>query len=82
MEKQILLDQLDDKVKKAFAILLSLYPRLLDGDLETEEVYGILEVTEGLRCCFSTIADIQYNNNIESYKDLIYKIGPKGYEHE
>ena len=41
-----------------------------------------IEVTEGLRCCFSTIVDIQYNNNIESYKDLIYKIGPKGYEHE
>ena len=82
MEKQILLDQLDNRVKQALAVLISMYPGLLDGSLEDEEVNGMLEITDGLKACFHTIADIQYNNNIEEYRDLIYNIAYKGVDNE
>lgn len=77
MEKQILLDQLNDRIKRALALIVYLYPKLKDHELEEEEVNGILEITDGLKCLLNVYVDVEYNNNIESYKDNIYGIAYK-----
>ena len=74
LEKTILLNQLDDRVKKALAIIIAMYPRLLDKTIEQEEVKGILDLIDGLHCIMTTIADIQYNDNIDKYSDIIYSL--------
>jgi hypothetical protein len=74
MEKQILLDQLDDRIKRALALFISIYPKLRDGKAEIEEARGLLEITDGIKCFVNTIYDIQYNNNIHKYKNEIYGI--------
>lgn len=75
MEKQILLDQLDDRVKRALALIIAIYPRVLDGeDMEEEELKGILDIIDGLKVMVSTVIDVQYNDNIDHYKDSIYEI--------
>lgn len=74
MEKQILLDQINDRVKRALSLIVMLYPQLLDKSLEQEEAKGLLEIVEGLKCFINVIHDIQYNDNIQKYKDDIYGI--------
>jgi hypothetical protein len=72
MEKQILLDQLDDRIKRALSLILLLYPKLLNKELEQQEAAGLLEIIDGLKCFITVINDIQYNDNIQKYK--MYKI--------
>ena len=74
MEKQILLDQLDDRIKRALSLILLLYPKLLNKELEQQEAIGLLEIIDGLKCFVTVINDIQYNDNIQKYKNEIYGI--------
>lgn len=74
MEKQILLDQLDDRIKRALSLILLLYPKLLNKELEQQEAVGLLEIIDGLKCFVTVINDIQYNDNIQKYKNEIYGI--------
>lgn len=74
MEKQILLDQLDDRIKRALSLILLLYPKLLSKELEQQEAVGLLEIIDGLKCFVTVINDIQYNDNIQKYKNEIYGI--------
>ena len=74
IEKQILIDQIDDRIKRALALIISMYPKIRDGEAEQEEYDGILEILESMSFFIKVIYDIQYNNNIEKYKDEIYGI--------
>jgi hypothetical protein len=74
IEKQILIDQIDDRIKRALALIISMYPKIRDGEAEQEEYNGILEILESMSFFIKVIYDIQYNNNIEKYKDEIYGI--------
>jgi hypothetical protein len=74
MEKQILLDQLDDRIKRALSLIIMLYPKLLVKELEIEEANGLLEIVQGLQCFITVVNDIQYNDNIQKYKNDIYGI--------
>lgn len=77
MEKEILLDQLDDRVKKGLALITVLYPRLLSGELEKEETSSLISILDGLKCFFKVITDVQYNGAIAKYRDDILNIAPK-----
>lgn len=77
IEKQILLEQLNDRVVKAIALIVDAYPRLYAGELEEELIKGTIDLADSLRYIMSAIADIKYNNNIEQYKDVIYQISHK-----
>lgn len=74
MEKQILLDQLDDRIKRALSLIIMLYPKLLVKELEIEEANGLLEIVQGLQCFITVVNDIQYNDNIQKHKNDIYGI--------
>lgn len=74
IEKQILIDQIDDRIKRALALIIDMYPRIRDGEAEQEECNGILEILESMSFFIKVIYDIQYNNNIEKYKNEMYGI--------
>lgn len=74
MIKQILLDQIDDRVKRALALIIFLYPKLLNKELEPEEMIGLFEITDSLNYLMKVIYDVQYNNNIDKYKDDVFNI--------
>ena len=66
--RRILLDQLDDRIKRALSLIVLLYPKLKEKELEPEEVKGLLDIVEGLQCFLKVIVDIQYNENISAYE--------------
>lgn len=74
MRKQILLDQLDDRIKRSISLVIHLYPLLKTGELEEEQVKGLVEILDGLKCFFKVIYDIQYNGNIDKYEQDMYNI--------
>ena len=74
MENKIILDQLDDRIKRALAMIIEFYPQLKEGTLEPSLAKSLLEIIDGLKCFFNVIYDIQYNNNIHKYKNDIYGI--------
>ena len=74
MEKQILIDQIDDRIKRGLALVISMYPKIRDGEAEPEEYNGILEIIDSIKFFVKVIYDVQYNNNISKYKDEIYGI--------
>lgn len=74
MERTILLEQLHDRIKTALALLLEFYPKMYEGELETELVPCVVEISESLTHIIKAVADIQYNNNIEGYRDIMYEI--------
>ena len=80
MQKRILLDQLDDRIKRALSLIVLLYPKLKDKELDVEEVKGLLDIVDGLQCFLKVIVDIQYNENISAYEHDIYNIARN--EHE
>ena len=77
LEKQILLEQIDDRIKKGLAMVIDYYPELYAGTLEEELAKGVLDILDGLKALITAVADIQYNNNIEHYKDVIYDVALK-----
>lgn len=80
MEKKILLEQLDHRIQKALSLIVYLYPRMKAHGLELEEVRGLIQIVDGLKCLVSAVADIEYNDNIEHYRDVIYEIAKDGRE--
>lgn len=74
MEKQILLDQLNDRIKKALSLIILYYPQIRDKELEQQQSEDILKLVDGLRCLLKVVIDVQYNDNIAAYKDDIYNI--------
>lgn len=74
MEKRILIDQLNDRITRALAIILKQYPRLKDNELSDEEAKGLITLADSLRYLMSVIYDVVYNDNLEKYKGEIFKI--------
>ena len=80
MERQILLEQMDDRVRKGLAVVIELYGRLINEGITEEEMVGLLDTTYGLSVIFKAIHDIN-NGNFNDYKDLVYTLA-KGVENE
>lgn len=74
LQKQILLDQLDDRIKRAMAMVINFYPGLRDGTLDETQANGLIDIVEGIRFFLSVIYDVNYNNNIENYTEDILNI--------
>jgi len=82
MEKLILLEQLDDRIKKALAIIVTLYPKVYAKELEEEDVTCLLSVIDSLKSVVGAVADIQYNDGFEKYAGMAYANARKEYEIE
>lgn len=55
-----------------------MYPSLKEATLEAEEVKGLIDLIDGLKCIIQVIADIQYNDNMDNYKDIMYSLARGG----
>ena len=75
MEKQILLDQIDSTLIKAIDYLkMENYITFRDGVVDRETATYWKNMVHEFSCLVNIMYDIQYNNNIEHYKDEIYAI--------
>lgn len=75
MEKKILIDQINSTLIKAFDYLkLEDYENFRDGVIDKETATFWKYMVQEFAWLVDTIYDIQYNNNIEQYKDEIYAI--------
>lgn len=73
MQKQILIEQIDDRVRKGLAVVIELYSKLMNNEITDEECEGLIESTQGLAVIIKALVDIYYNG-IENYKDLVFKL--------
>lgn len=74
LQKQILLDQLDDRIKRALAMVVQFYPELRDGTLDEIQANGLIDIAEGIRFFLHVIYDVNYNGNIQNYTEDILNI--------
>lgn len=74
MEKQILLDQLKDRIERALSLIIFYYPQIETKQIEKQSALDLLQLIEGIKCLLQVVIDIQYNDNIDAYKEEIYNI--------
>lgn len=79
MKTEILLDQLDDKVRKGIATIIDIYGRFLIDETEDEENNALIELSNALACCFRAMIDVKAGK-IADYEDLILKLAKIGEE--
>lgn len=74
IEKQILLEQLKDRVKRGLAVFIYLFNQLEDNTLTPTEEKGIIDVIKGLQVIVNAMIDIQKGNSLDEYEDLVYSL--------
>lgn len=74
MEKRILLDQLNNRVERAMTIIQKLYPLLIKHELSKDDAKTVLYLIQSVKCLIEVIIDVEYNNNIDNYRDEIFRI--------
>lgn len=72
MKKQILIEQMDERVRKGLAVLIELYGRLVNGNITEDECRDLVDTTNCLSIIFKAMVDI-HNGNITQYEDLMYR---------
>lgn len=74
IEKQILLEQLNDRIQEALGLITLMYPGILKGDLRKEDALDCIQLIESMKFMLGVVIDIQYNNNAGNYIDDMYGI--------
>ena len=74
MEKQILLEQLNDRIQRGLGLITLLYPAILKHSVDEKEDKNIIYLLESVKCLMKVVIDVEYYGNIDSYRDEIYKI--------
>lgn len=80
LSKQILIEQLDDRIKRALAIIIQFYPELKSGDLDEIQAAGLVELADSIKFLIGVVYDVNYNDNIDKYKDDILNIARREFD--
>ena len=78
-EKKVLIEQIDDRIRRGIAVFLHIYSRILSDSAEDEEKSAAVEILDSINFLTKSLISIQENGLKEEYKDLIYKLA-KGEE--
>ena len=74
IEKQILTEQMDSTIQRAMGFLNELYPTFKNGEMESEQAALFAYMCQNLAEVVAVYWDVEYNGNIEDYKNDIYDI--------
>ena len=78
-EKKVLIEQIDDRIRRGIAVFLHIYSHILSDKNKEEEKRAAVEVLDSINFLTKSIISIQENGLTEEHKDLIYKLA-KGEE--
>ena len=78
-EKKVLIEQIDDRIRRGIAVFLHIYSHILSDSAEDEEKSAAVEILDSINFLTKAIISIQENGLTEEHKDLIYKLA-KGEE--
>lgn len=78
LEQKVLIEQIDDRIRRGIAVFLHVYPQIISGEAEEEEKHAAIDVLDSVLYLTKAIIGIQENGITEDYKDLIYKLAKEG----
>ena len=78
-EKKVLIEQIDDRIRRGIAVFLHISSHISSDSAEDEEKSAAVEILDSINFLTKSIISIQENGLTEEHKDLIYKLA-KGEE--